>query len=140
MMGYEQPNEQAHIASDAAECDSAGVCHERQAGFTIVELLVAVVILAVGVLGLAGTSAYVMQQMTGANTQQIGSQIAASRFEKIASRKCTGFATSGSSYSRGVTQTWSYKAAENNTLIATVTLNIQGRKNAEVYETVVSCF
>src|SRR6185436_7692637 len=91
-----------------------------RAGFTIVELLVAVVILAIGVLGLAGTSAVVLQQMTGGNTQMLGAQMAASRFERMAGRKCTGFATSGVRYSRGVTETWSYSAGENGTMVASV--------------------
>jgi prepilin-type N-terminal cleavage/methylation domain-containing protein len=140
MKGYEQPQEHTQIASEAAECDAANRRGKAQSGFTIVELLVAVVILAIGVLGLAGTSAVVLQQMNGGNTQQVGSQIAASRFEKMASRKCTGFALSGSRYTRGVTETWAYKAAENNTMVATVTLNIQNRTQPEVYQTVISCF
>ena len=36
----------------------------RRSGFTIVEVIVAMVILAVGVLGLAGTTAYIVRQVT----------------------------------------------------------------------------
>ena len=40
---------------------------EVRAGFTMVEVIAAIVILAVGVLGLAGTTAYVVRQVTLAN-------------------------------------------------------------------------
>jgi prepilin-type N-terminal cleavage/methylation domain-containing protein len=138
MMEYAELDEQTQLAPGQAV--SSTTDGEAREGFTIVELLVAIVILAIGVLGLAGTSAVVLQQMSGGNTQQIGSQIAASRFEKIAGRKCTGFAPSGTRYSRGVTETWNYAAADNGTMVATVTLNIQGRTQPEVYSTVISCF
>jgi prepilin-type N-terminal cleavage/methylation domain-containing protein len=39
----------------------------RQAGFTMVEVIAAIVILTVGVLGLAGTTAYVVRQVTLSN-------------------------------------------------------------------------
>jgi prepilin-type N-terminal cleavage/methylation domain-containing protein len=37
---------------------------DRRAGFTIVEVIVAMVVLAVGVLGLAGTTAHIVRQVT----------------------------------------------------------------------------
>ena len=40
---------------------------EGNGGFTMVEVIAAIVILAVGVLGLAGTTAYVVRQVTLAN-------------------------------------------------------------------------
>jgi len=36
----------------------------RRAGFTMVEVIIAVIVLAVGVLGLAGTTAYIVRQVT----------------------------------------------------------------------------
>ncbi len=36
----------------------------RKAGFSLVEVIIAIVILAVGVLGLAGTTAYIVRQIT----------------------------------------------------------------------------
>ncbi len=140
MQVNEQANQCQQIASADAECDTSYGPRASRAGFTIVELLVAVVILAIGVLGLAGTSAVVLQQMTGGNSQLLGSQMAASRFEKMAGRNCTGFATSGTRYSRGVTETWSYAASDNGTMIATVSLAIQGRTQPEQYQTVIACF
>ena len=109
-------------------------------GFTIVELLVAVLILAVGVLSLASTSGVVLQQMNGANTQTHGSYIAASRFEDLSGRKCMGLDGTGSTTSRGVTETWTVTAAENSTMVASVTIVMQGRTTPELYKTVISCF
>lgn len=36
----------------------------RQGGFTMVEVIIAIMVLAIGVLGLAGTTAYVVRQVT----------------------------------------------------------------------------
>ena len=36
----------------------------RGAGFTMVEVIIAIVVLAVGVLGMAGTTAYIVRQIT----------------------------------------------------------------------------
>ena len=137
MTENELPQDQAQNAAIAADCDARA---PERGGFTIVELLVAIVILAVGILGLAGTSAVVLQQMNGGNTQMLGSQYAASRFEKMASRACNTYPATGSRYSRGITETWTYVQGDNKTMVATLTLNLQGRKNSEVYQTTISCF
>ena len=44
--------------------DRAAPRCSRRAGFTMVEVIIAVVVLAVGVLGMAGTTAYIVRQIT----------------------------------------------------------------------------
>ena len=59
-----------------------------RAGFTIVEVMVAIVILSIGILGLAATAGVVVRQMTGAVHQSVASTIAYSRMERIRSGNC----------------------------------------------------
>ena len=44
-------------------------------GFTLVEVMVAIVILAVGILGLAATASVVTKQMTGAVHQRVARNV-----------------------------------------------------------------
>jgi type IV pilus assembly protein PilV len=58
-------------------------------GFTIVEVLVAVVLLAIGVLGLAGVSAVSLRQASTAQLRTNASLIAQTRMERYRSLGCT---------------------------------------------------
>jgi type IV pilus assembly protein PilV len=111
-----------------------------RAGFTVVELIVAVVILSIGLLGLAGASAVVLKQMKGAKTQLSASQIAASRIEKLAGNACLKVALAGSSTANGVTETWAVAPTDNQTMTATVSVAFTGRTNPEQFTTVIACF
>lgn len=52
-------------------------------GFTLVELVVAIVILTIGVLGLASTAAVVMRQINGGAQQARAANVAQERFEAL---------------------------------------------------------
>lgn len=58
-------------------------------GFTIVEVLVAIVLLAIGVLGVAGVSVMAMRQTNDADQQNVGALVAQSHMERIRSLSCT---------------------------------------------------
>lgn len=74
-------------------------------GFTLVELMVAIVIMAVGVLGLAGTAALVSRLSGGAAQETLAADVASSRFEKMRSLSCASIA-SGSDTTRGMQESW----------------------------------
>ena len=74
-------------------------------GFTLVELIAAILILVVGVLGLASTAAVVMRQITGSSMQTRAAIVAQSRFERLRSVNCA-LATAGTSTANGITETW----------------------------------
>lgn len=59
-----------------------------RAGFTLVEVMVAIVILSIGILGLAATAGVVVRQMTGAIHQSAAATIAYSRMERIRAGNC----------------------------------------------------
>lgn len=74
-------------------------------GFTLVELIVSIIILVVGVLGLASAAAVVMRQINGSSFQNRAAAIAQSRFERLRAVPCAN-ATAGTASSGGITERW----------------------------------
>jgi type II secretion system protein I len=74
-------------------------------GFTIIELLVALVILSAGLLALHGSSALTLRLLGGGWTRTLAANVAQQRLEQLRSSACTG-AGSGSDETRGVRQRW----------------------------------
>ena len=66
---------------------STSMARERR-GFSLVELVVAIVILTIGVLGLASTAAVVMRQINGGAQQARAANVAQERFETLRSLEC----------------------------------------------------
>ncbi|HEX8850758.1 MAG TPA: type IV pilus modification protein PilV [Gemmatimonadaceae bacterium] len=92
------------------------ISHEPRAaspreGFTLVEVMVAIVILSIGVLGLAATAGVVVRQMTGAVHQSVAANVAYSRMERIRTGSCVAMKdSSGKATTRNVTEVWVIKA------------------------------
>jgi Tfp pilus assembly protein PilV len=72
--------------------------------------MIAIVVLSIGVLGLAGTSAMVSRMIGGAAQQTIAANVAAGRFEKMRSLQCSSIA-SGTATLRGTTEKWTVSNA-----------------------------
>jgi len=112
---------------------------KSRAGFTIVELIVAMVVFAVGVLGLAATAASVTQLMGGATRQTIAANIAQSRLEKLRASPCATL-TSGADTTRGVVSTWTVQAVTRGVNITeTVIFPTKGGNRTRTYKTTLSC-
>ena len=80
--------------------------NSNRRGFTLAELLVAVVLVNVGLLALVGGSAAVVRRHTILRARSIAVQTAKTRIELLAALACG--ATSGSATSmNGVVETWS---------------------------------
>ena len=113
-------------------------------GFTLVELMVAIIILAVGILGLAGTSAVITRQMGSASKQTVAATIAQSRFDSLSSIDCAGLAPAGgtssgtSTNARGISERWRV-ADGNDVKILTDSITIVGQRRVLVYESYMSC-
>ena len=74
-------------------------------GFTIIELVVAIIIMTVGVLALATSSAGVVKQMRAGNQAGLAAVVAQARLEAIRSQGCASL-SSGSATTRGMTEKW----------------------------------
>jgi prepilin-type N-terminal cleavage/methylation domain-containing protein len=113
----------------------------QRRGFTLVELMVAVIILAVGVLGLASTSTVVSRLMGGANQQTVAANVSATRFETLRSVQCTQI-RAGSSYVRGVTERWGVQRMDGATWKVVDTLfwnGAGGQSHRQFFESYVRC-
>lgn len=78
--------------------------HSRS-GFTVMELIVAIVILSVGLLGLAATSGVVMRLIGGGTHQTVAANVALARFESLRALSC-GRVAGGSASNRNVQEIW----------------------------------
>lgn len=113
-----------------------------RAGFTIIEVMVAVMILAVGVLGLAGASAIVTRMMGTSEAQSDAAVVASARFEILRGTRCP--VTNGTVTSAGITERWNATARGNPThrLYDVVdSVRFSGRRGVrtQAYESVVKC-
>jgi prepilin-type N-terminal cleavage/methylation domain-containing protein len=76
-----------------------------RSGFTVMELIVAIVILSVGLLGLAATSGVVMRLIGGGSHQTVAANVALARFETLRALSC-GRVAGGSASNRNVQEIW----------------------------------
>lgn len=74
-------------------------------GLTLIEMLIAIIVMAIGIMGLAGTASYVAQQMGGGNMQTIAAALATRVSDSLSARRCSAL-VSGTTTTRGVTVTW----------------------------------
>ena len=93
-------------------------------GVSIVEMIVAIVVLAIGILGLASTAAMVARQMTGGSLRTVTATVAQARFERLNAVSCAALtaAPTGTATGRGVTERWVAVAAGNGTMFLFDTL------------------
>jgi prepilin-type N-terminal cleavage/methylation domain-containing protein len=77
----------------------------RQPGFTLIELVIAIVLLSVGAIALAGCAAAITRQMTVSARRSRAAMIARSRAEESQSRPCSAL-TGGSEELQGIRSDW----------------------------------
>ena len=116
----------------------------KRDGFTLVEVMVAIVILAVGILGLAATASVVTRQMTGAVHQSVAANVAYSRMEHIRSADCMVMkdSTSGSAVTRNVTERWAIAVpATKQALLVydTITYTMRGKTRKQYFYSEFPC-
>jgi type IV pilus assembly protein PilV len=74
-------------------------------GFTVIELVVAIIIMTVGVLALATGSAGVAKQMRAGNQAAVATVVGQARLENIRSLGCSSL-SNGTATTRGMTEKW----------------------------------
>ena len=117
-------------------------CESRRDGFTLIELVVAIMILVVGVLGLAGTAGAVSRMVGGAAQQTIAANVAASRFEKLRSVPCSQV-VGNTATTRHIAEKWTVTTDPNSAnLMVTdsITYNAAGgRTRRLVFQSYIRC-
>jgi prepilin-type N-terminal cleavage/methylation domain-containing protein len=109
-----------------------------RAGFSLVEVVAAIVILSFGVLGLASSSAFIAKQMTGGATHVRGAMAAQSRMELLRSQPC-GTLSSGTETILNIQERWEVTAGQNGTRIINVWIMLPRRTTAEQYTSISAC-
>lgn len=75
-------------------------------GFTVVELVIAIIILAIGVVGLMATSLVVLRQMRTGQRQAVAATLAQSTFDSLASRPCAALVSGSANGAMGIREWW----------------------------------
>ncbi|HUF25983.1 MAG TPA: prepilin-type N-terminal cleavage/methylation domain-containing protein [Gemmatimonadaceae bacterium] len=120
-------------------------------GFSLVELIVAIVILAIGVLGLASTAAVVMRQIAGGAQQTQAAAVAQARFETLRGMSCTQYGvlpyTGVATQSQGVSESWAVMtlagtvngSAPGLDMVDTIFYDANGKRQTRVFRSVRTC-
>jgi type II secretion system protein I len=120
-------------------CDLAERESSVRAGFTLVELMVAMIIFAMGILAMASTASVVVRQMGDSGRMSIAATVAQSRIEQLYAGDCRT-AQTGSATTSGVTESWTVTPATRSAVFS-VTVTYVARRGArsQTYESTVSC-
>ena len=112
----------------------------NERGFSLAEVMIAMVILTVGVLGIAAASAGITRMSSEGGRSGGAAAVAASRIEAINATPCASIPTSGSATTGKFTETWRVTASG---LLRTIDVSVSytdGRKTrTSTYVAYVSC-
>jgi prepilin-type N-terminal cleavage/methylation domain-containing protein len=116
-----------------------GVRRGLRAGFTLVELMVAMMIFTIGLLAMASTAAVVVRQMGDSSRMGVAAAVAQNQMEQLYAGNCK-IAQSGSSVERGVSIAWTITPATRAaTLGVSVTYQSRRGLRTQTYQSTVAC-
>src|SRR5688500_8570848 len=112
----------------------------QRPGFTLVELIFAAFIFAVGVLALEATAAGSLRRMQRSAQLTLAASVARSRLESLAGSRC-GALHSGADTVRSVVSQWVVEAAAPSLRLVTqtVTYRLDGSERQDSYRALVPC-
>lgn len=93
----------------------------NERGFSLAEVMIAMVILTVGVLGIAASSAAITKMTAEGGRSSGAAAVAESRIESLTATPCASLATGGSATSGKFTESWRVTA---NGLLRTVEVSV----------------
>ena len=111
----------------------------RRRGFTLIELMVAMIILVIGILALASTTAVTTRHMGGGAQMARAASAAQARFERLRAEACETV-VDGTEESRGITEKWTVTTlprAVEVTLVVSFHTNRGSREHE--YKTIIPC-
>ena len=113
-----------------------------RSGMTLIEVIVAVTLLAIGLLSVAGLGITALKTTRGGSQQTVAAAVAQSRFDSLSSLPCRTLAvstpTTGTATTRGVVERWRVVDGFNVKRL-TDSLTVPGRANPLVYLSVIPC-
>lgn len=110
-----------------------------RAGFTLAELLVALMVFSIGALAMVATSANVMTLITASKNRTLAAAVAASRFERMRSQSCTAH-QSDSASTRGISEAWEVvKLAKADDVTVRVSFVANHRTQSRIYRSFLQC-
>jgi Tfp pilus assembly protein PilV len=123
---------------DPPPVQEIGPVHPR--GFSLVEVVLATLLLTVGILALTGTSGAVAR-MTGSGRHASGSAtLAASRLDRLRAAPCQPVATSGTASAGRYLERWAVTPAGAARTMSVIISYDDGRRvRADTYETRAAC-
>ena len=108
-------------------------------GFTLVELMVALMVFAVGALAMVATSANVITLMTASKNRNLAADVAAARFERMRSQGCA-LHTTDSASTNGISEAWTtVKLAKADDVTVKVTFLANRRMQTRIYRSFMTC-
>jgi prepilin-type N-terminal cleavage/methylation domain-containing protein len=119
----------------------------KRAGFTMVEVIVAIVVFGIGVLALASSSGVVVGMVNRGQNAETGSGFGVSRLERLRLTGCTSQAAGVDTLFRGgggwvAINTWAFVDAGNSTWRITLSSRYKtarGQDRTEILGTSISC-
>ena len=126
--------------SDALMLRRRPAASHSRSGFTLIELMVALMVFVVGVLAVASSSTVVMTMIGGSQRRTIAAVVAESRLERLRAMSCTAHAN-GNTTTRGVRETWAVVPlinADDVTVVVTFPSS-GGRMTTQTYRTYIPC-
>lgn len=120
---------------------------KTQRGFTIIEVIIAIIVLTVGLLGLVSTAALVTRMIARGQRSAVASTFAAQRLEQMRVVACNPalLANGSESLYRGSTRvasnSWTFTVVGNSTQARVITtyLTVKNRTRTDTLETSVTC-
>ena len=110
-----------------------------RAGFTLAELLVALMVFSIGALAMVATSANVMTLITASKNRTLAGEIAASRFDRMRGQPCSAHQTD-SATTRGITEAWQVvKLAKADDVTVRVSFVANHRTQSRIYRSFLQC-
>ena len=115
-------------------------------GFTVIETIVAIMMIVVGVLALVGVSSVVSRQMSSARLLTLATAMGRGRLERLQGVSCGNLAA-GTATDRGIRERWSVTAlsagtvsgADVRVLRDSIFVSDRGRTYVQVYVSMRSC-
>jgi prepilin-type N-terminal cleavage/methylation domain-containing protein len=108
-------------------------------GFSLIELMVAIMVLVVALLGLAASSAAAIQMIGAGGRHTLAASVAQSRFELLRRGSC-GTLTGGSAITRGMTEIWQIDSVRASAFVTSkVTYHTRRGPRTQTFRSVRPC-